>query len=90
MRAPEAPDPPARGQGKRQCPSTKPSARCRNGSVTTFRIVSAVERLYNRLVAWRKARLTETVLRGLSDAQLADIGLHRGEIPEVAGTLAGR
>ena len=60
-----------------------------NGSVTTFRIVSAVESLYNRFVVWRKARLTETALRGLSDAQLSDIGLHRGEIAEVSGD-AGR
>ena len=54
----------------------------------------ASSRLRNRapLAARRLAQRapTETALRGLSDAQLADIGLHRGEIAEVAGTLAGR
>jgi uncharacterized protein YjiS (DUF1127 family) len=61
-----------------------------NGSVTTFRIVSAFEGLYGRFSVWRRARQTETALRELSDAQLSDIGLHRGEITAISGMLAGR
>ncbi len=60
------------------------------GTITTHRVVTAVERLLNRLDGWRRARQTEAVLRTLSDAQLSDIGLRRGEIAEFADALAGR
>ncbi len=39
-------------------------------------------------MAWRNARATEKALRSLSDKQLNDIGLHRGEIIAVAEDLA--
>jgi uncharacterized protein YjiS (DUF1127 family) len=60
------------------------------GTLTTHRVVSAVEQVINRLAAWRRARLTEATLRNLSDAQLADIGLRRGEIAEFADSLSLR
>ena len=60
------------------------------GTITTHRVVSAIESLLADVRAWRAARATASALRDLSDAQLADIGLHRGAIPNVAGTLARR
>ena len=58
------------------------------GSITTFRIVSLFEQTLGAVVAWRNARATEKALRSLSDKQLNDIGLHRGEIIAVAEDLA--
>ena len=52
------------------------------GSVTTFRVVSLAQRALDAFAAWRNARATEKALRRLSDRQLADIGLHRGEIAD--------
>ena len=60
------------------------------GTLTTHRAVSALEQAFNRLAGWRRARLTEAVLRDLSDAQLNDIGVRRGEIADGADALAGR
>jgi len=60
------------------------------GTLTTHRVVSVFEQVLNRLAAWRRARLTEAALRDLSDAQLADIGVTRGEIADFADSLAGR
>jgi uncharacterized protein YjiS (DUF1127 family) len=60
------------------------------GSVATFRIVSFIESIADRFITWRNARLTARELNALSDAQLADIGLSRGEIADLAGNLAGR
>ena len=59
------------------------------GTITAHRVVTAFEHLLARLAARRNARLTEAALLELSDAQLADIGLHRGEIREVVGSVAG-
>ena len=58
------------------------------GSVTTFRAVSLAQRAVDALATWRNTRATEKALRRLSDQQLADIGLNRGEILEVAEELA--
>lgn len=58
------------------------------GSVAMFRVVSFFERIYQGFAFARRARATEAALSELSDAQLADIGLHRGEIPQVATRLA--
>ena len=58
------------------------------GSITTFRIVSLVQRGVDTLHAWRNARATRRRCSDLSDQQLADIGLHRGEIAAVAEELA--
>jgi len=60
------------------------------GSVTTFRLVSIVERAVEGFAAWRSSRATASALSELSDKQLADIGLNRGEIAEVAEALARR
>ncbi len=58
------------------------------GAVAIFNVISGFERTVGRLFAWRNARATESALLKLSDSQLADIGLHRGEILEVAEDLA--
>jgi uncharacterized protein YjiS (DUF1127 family) len=60
------------------------------GSITTFRVVSVFERAADAFVSWRNARANAKVLRSLSDRQLDDIGLHRGDIGEVAEQLARR
>lgn len=60
------------------------------GAVTTLRVVAVVERLVDNYLAWQRARQTARVLTGLSDKQLADIGLHRGDILEVSDQLARR
>ncbi len=58
------------------------------GSITTFRIVSLSQRAFDAFAAWRNARATAKALLVLSDQQLADIGLNRGEITELAEDLA--
>ncbi|MFO1208916.1 MAG: DUF1127 domain-containing protein [Amaricoccus sp.] len=58
------------------------------GSVSIFRVVAAVERLVAATAAWRNARATERELRKLSDAQLEDVGLFRGQIADIADELA--
>lgn len=60
------------------------------GSITTFRVVSFLERVVDAFVAWRSARATAVALSDLSDQQLADIGLVRGQIDDVADALARR
>jgi uncharacterized protein YjiS (DUF1127 family) len=58
------------------------------GAVTTLRVVQMAERAIESFRAWRTARATEEALAELSDSQLADIGIHRGEIADVAQQLA--
>ena len=60
------------------------------GAITTFRLTQAVEHAFGAAVAWRRARATEKALQKLSDKQLADVGLHRGEIVALAEDLAHR
>lgn len=58
------------------------------GSVSIFRLTSAFEAAVRNLAAWRRARRTRQTLAGLSDEQLADIGVARHEISDVSGTRA--
>ena len=60
------------------------------GAITTFRLVSTFERAYEAFNAWQNTRATAQALGKLSDAQLADIGLLRGNITELAEDLARR
>ncbi len=60
------------------------------GSVTTFRLVSFIERVVVTLSNWRSALATANALNTLSDEQLDDIGLIRGEIADVANTMVAR
>ena len=58
------------------------------GSVNTFRAVSLAQQALGAFTAWRNVRATEKALLRLSDRQLRDIGLLRGEIATVAEDLA--
>ena len=58
------------------------------GAVSTFRAVSLVQHALDAFTSWRDARATEKALLRLSDQQLRDIGLHRGDIAAVAEELA--
>ncbi len=60
------------------------------GAITTFRLTQAIEGAFGAAIAWRRARATEKALGKLSDKQLADVGLHRGEIIALAEHLAHR
>ena len=60
------------------------------GAITTFRAISRIERLFVALRAWHVSRKTGDQLSRLSDHELADIGLHRGWIDDVAKGFAQR
>lgn len=55
------------------------------GSATLFRIVMLAEQAMDVVAAWHGARHTRRELSRLSDAQLDDIGLDRGDIARIAG-----
>lgn len=55
------------------------------GAVSAFGVVALFERAVDALVSWRRAHATAKTLRALSDQQLADIGLERADIDDVAG-----
>lgn len=50
----------------------------------TGRIASFVARAYAAVIEWNDARVTRNALSGLSDRELEDIGLVRGDIDLVA------
>ncbi len=47
------------------------------------RIGSMFLSAFNVFAAWNDTRTTRSSLDGLSDRQLDDIGLHRGELPRL-------
>ena len=50
------------------------------GAITTFRVINALSLAGRTLAAWNDARVTRNALSRLSDRQLDDIGLSRGDI----------
>jgi uncharacterized protein YjiS (DUF1127 family) len=60
------------------------------GSVSTYRLVSMIERAVANVSNWRASIATARALNGLSNEQLDDIGLSRGEISEISSTMAAR
>jgi uncharacterized protein YjiS (DUF1127 family) len=57
------------------------------GSVMTVsRISSFIANVFGNVVAWHDARVTRNALASLSDRELDDIGLIRGDIDVVAQT----
>ena len=60
------------------------------GSVNTFRLVSFIERVAVNLSNWRSAKATANALNGLTNEQLDDIGLIRGDIADVSANMAAR
>lgn len=60
------------------------------GAVAASRFVAFFERALDVLQARRSAQATAAELSALSDSQLEDIGLTRGDIGAVARALADR
>ncbi len=60
------------------------------GAITTFRLTNLAEQGYKAVRTWRKSRATRNSLAKLSDRELSDIGLIRGDIDLVAERLARR
>jgi uncharacterized protein YjiS (DUF1127 family) len=50
------------------------------GAITTYRAVTALSNVFAVLGAWNDARVTRKALAKLSDRELDDIGLCRGDI----------
>ncbi|WP_420585518.1 DUF1127 domain-containing protein [Ruegeria sp.] len=53
------------------------------GAATILHVVDAIYSTYENAVQWNATRKTRKVLSELSDAQLADIGLIRGDIRKI-------
>ena len=53
-------------------------------SAAVYQIVSFIGRIVASVVAWNDTRVTRNALSGLSDRELEDIGLIRGDIDSVA------
>ena len=50
------------------------------GAITTYRAVNALSNVFGLLGSWNDARITRKALGKLSDRELDDIGLCRGDI----------
>jgi uncharacterized protein YjiS (DUF1127 family) len=50
------------------------------GAITTYRAISGLSNAARVLSAWNDARMTRNALNKLSDRELDDIGLCRGDI----------
>jgi uncharacterized protein YjiS (DUF1127 family) len=60
------------------------------GSITIYRVVNAVSSAAEAAILWRRARQTRAVLNALSDHELNDIGLTRGQIDDAVMGLGSR
>jgi uncharacterized protein YjiS (DUF1127 family) len=58
------------------------------GRSLTGRLSAAFSTLVTTFIAWNDARVTRNSLAQLSDRELDDIGLTRGNIDEVAARLS--
>ncbi len=54
------------------------------GAITTYRAVNGLSNVFGVLSAWNDARVTRNALNKLSDRELDDIGLCRGDIELLA------
>ncbi|OYW60506.1 MAG: hypothetical protein B7Z10_08565 [Rhodobacterales bacterium 32-66-7] len=50
------------------------------GAITTYRAINGVTSVFAALSAWNDARMTRNALNRLTDRELDDIGLCRGDI----------
>ena len=50
------------------------------GAITVYRLVQSVDRSFHAVSAWNARRVTRKVLNTLSNRELDDIGLCRGDI----------
>ncbi|BBU58730.1 MULTISPECIES: DUF1127 domain-containing protein [Mameliella] len=55
-----------------------------HASETAARIGSIFAAVFGAVAAWNDARMTRNSLSALTDRELEDIGLHRGDIDSVA------
>jgi len=53
------------------------------GAITTYRVIKFVSTLFADLAAWNDVRMTRNALGKLSDRELDDIGLCRGDIDQI-------
>ena len=53
------------------------------GAITTYRFIQCVGSLFGAVVEWNDARVTRAALEKLSDRELDDIGLCRGDIDTI-------
>lgn len=53
------------------------------GAVTTFHLVQVFTNLFHTLRDWNDVRLTRNALGKLSDRELDDIGLCRGDVETI-------
>lgn len=53
------------------------------GAISTYRIVNVFDEAFATVRAWNAAHRTTRALNALSDYQLDDIGLTRGDIADV-------
>jgi uncharacterized protein YjiS (DUF1127 family) len=53
------------------------------GAITTYRFVQTLDRAVSLFSAWNDARVTRKALSKLSDRELDDIGLCRGDIETI-------
>jgi uncharacterized protein YjiS (DUF1127 family) len=54
------------------------------GAITTYRFIQSVSNGFATLANWNDRRMTRSALGKLSDRELDDIGLCRGDIDNVA------
>jgi uncharacterized protein YjiS (DUF1127 family) len=54
------------------------------GAINTYRAVNGLSHAFAALAAWNDARVTRNALSKLSDRELDDIGLCRGDIDHIA------
>ncbi len=50
------------------------------GAITTYRAINALSNAFGAVQAWNDTRVTRKALAKLSDRELDDIGLCRGDI----------
>lgn len=54
------------------------------GAIATYHVVQWFSDLYADIIAWNDARATRAALSRLSDRELDDIGLCRGDIDDIS------
>jgi uncharacterized protein YjiS (DUF1127 family) len=54
------------------------------GAITVYRLVNFFSSIGTQLAAWNDARITRKSLDKLTDHELDDIGLCRGDIEDIA------
>lgn len=58
------------------------------GAIATYKVVTFISALFADLSVWNDARITRNALGKLSDRELDDIGLCRGDIEDIAQNRA--